>query len=176
MKRQAILLLLLVCWLSCSPTFALSTPPDRLPLVILSEEIRHLDLRAEALFYADQLAIDSSSVIRVVLSLQLEDDRAGIIQYQNADIGTKPHQFLIHLNKRNTFSQLSTTLAHEMVHAQQYVIGDLQKVDREDFIWKGERFRNVSRIRYLERPWEQDAIHRGMELRKAFLESAPCLP
>ena len=149
---------------------AMARHPKKVPLLILPYGTEHSALKEEIMFYARQLGIGSKTVIRLDYSLRMEDDRAGLIQYQNSGIGPRPHQLLIHLNRKSTPAQHSTTVAHEMVHAAQYIHGDLVKVSFREFIWKGQRFRNIIRIRYESRPWEIEAMELGEVLRKRYLD------
>jgi len=147
---------------------ALARHPKKVPLLILPCGTDSA-LAEEIMFYARQLGIGSSAVIRVDYSLRMAHDKAGLIQYQNSGIGPSPHQLLIYLNKKSSRSEHSMTIAHEMVHAAQYIHGDLIMVSLREFIWKGEVYRNILRIRYEARPWEIEAIELGEELRQRYL-------
>ncbi len=100
----------------------------------------------------------------------MDDDKAGLIQYQNSGIGPRPHQVLIYLNKRSTITEQSITIAHEMVHASQYIRGDLVRISDRSFMWKGRVIDNIHRLRYESRPWEIEAMTLGEHLRKYYLQ------
>jgi hypothetical protein len=60
--------------------------------------------------------------------------------------------------------QLLMTLAHEMVHVKQYVRGqyrgELSRNGKMKRIWLGKQYT----VKYLKRPWEQEAFRRESEL------------
>jgi len=66
--------------------------------------------------------------------------------------------------------QLLMTLAHEMVHAKQYVRGqyrgELSRNGKAKRIWLGKQYA----VAYLKRPWEREAFRREGELACALLD------
>ena len=60
--------------------------------------------------------------------------------------------------------QMLMTLAHEMVHAKQYMRGqyrgELSRNGKVKRIWLGKQYT----VEYLKRPWEQEAFRRESEL------------
>ena len=67
--------------------------------------------------------------------------------------------------------QMLMTLAHEMVHAKQYVRGqyrgELSRNGKMKRIWLGKQYT----VAYLKRPWEVEAFRRETELVIALFES-----
>jgi hypothetical protein len=67
--------------------------------------------------------------------------------------------------------QMLMTLAHEMVHAKQYVRGqyrgELSRNGKAKRIWLGKQYT----VAYLKRPWEREAFRREGELACALLDS-----
>lgn len=51
---------------------------------------------------------------------------------------------------------MSSTLAHEMVHVKQLAKGQMKLLPNEARIWKGKRYNK--KIKYLDMPWEIDAF------------------
>jgi hypothetical protein len=67
--------------------------------------------------------------------------------------------------------QLLMTLAHEMVHAKQYVRGqyrgELSRNGKMKRIWLGKQYT----VAYLNRPWEKEAFRREGELACALIDT-----
>lgn len=63
----------------------------------------------------------------------------------------------IYIRKSDDFDEMMATLAHEMVHAKQYILGDLV----DGYLWKGEDYTDCA---YKHQPWEQEAEFMEMEL------------
>lgn len=138
-----------------------------IPAVRISGEMSE-DLIDELLFYAEALGINDSATIQVRYSLRLPSMKKGLIQYQNAGFGKECHQVMIWINRRLTPSEQSMTLAHEMVHAAQYIQGTLVLNDAEA-TWHHQNF-DLDRIPYKDRPWEKEAHEWAYELRKDYLD------
>ena len=66
--------------------------------------------------------------------------------------------------------QILLTLAHEMVHAKQYIRGqyrgELSRNGKMKRIWLGKQYS----VEYLKRPWEREAFRRESELVNALLD------
>lgn len=74
----------------------------------------------------------------------------GMIEIQEY-IHRKPRFFEITIRKSLSEKSFLCTLAHELVHAQQYAYG---KLSEYDFLWDGVDYTGKS---YHEFPWEQEA-------------------
>jgi len=57
------------------------------------------------------------------------------------------------------FSEMMMTLAHEMVHAKQFLRGELKS--EPNWFWKGRAARNY---KYINQPWEREAFRMEREL------------
>ncbi len=137
------------------------------PAVMISEEMNDAWLD-ELLFYAEVLGIGDSATIQVRYSLRLPDSKNGLIQYRNSGFGKERHQVMIWINRRISLSAQSMTLAHEMVHAAQYIHGALT-LDENVAHWHDQTF-VVDHIPYEDRPWEKEAHEWAYELRTDYLE------
>ena len=60
-------------------------------------------------------------------------------------------------------------LCHELVHAEQYKTGRLSRVGRQQ-LWLGSA---ISRTKYMNLPWEQEAYGRQKELADLVIEQVP---
>lgn len=137
-----------------------------IPAVRIAEAMDE-ELLTELLYYAKALNINDSATIQVRYSLHLPQMTKGLIQYKNIGFGKERHQVMIWVNRRLTPSEQSMTLAHEMVHAAQYIHGLLVLKDNRA-IWRDQHF-IVDRIPYEDRPWEKEAHEWGYVLRKEYL-------
>lgn len=138
------------------------------PLFILAENDRE-ELQEELEFYSAELGLDNSAIIKVIFTLKLPEKKDGLIQYQDNGPGVGRHQMVIWINRRSMPSTQSLTLAHELVHAAQYMAGELVKISDHKFQWKGKEYKTL-RMFHRERPWEKDANERAVSLREGFLE------
>lgn len=75
-----------------------------------------------------------------------------------------PGHFVIYV-REYPYRDLLTILAHECVHIDQFMRGDLKlSADNRNVRWKGEIWNNESP--YESRPWEQEALSRERKLVK----------
>jgi len=134
------------------------------------------ELEQHALFYADKLGLDSSVNIIISLKSNVSKGIRGYTQYNNAsDIGGG-HQVLITINQDMKRSEQLHTLAHEMVHAKQFVEGKLVKENGSaNYSWKGRYYKKIYKIAHHERPWEKEAHQLGGRLYMAFKQQFPML-
>ena len=70
--------------------------------------------------------------------------------------------------KPQKWSDLGSTLAHEMVHVKQFAKGHFQIEDGKHY-WKGKRY--TKRTKYLDQPWEVEAFSRQEILFRKAIES-----
>lgn len=82
--------------------------------------------------------------------------------------------YIVRLNKSESYHLMLTILAHEMVHLKQYVRRELvlYSGDNEGARWKGIY---CSEYEYDSAPWEKEADERELELYMAFFESCSLL-
>jgi len=74
----------------------------------------------------------------------------------------------ISISKKAGRSHQLRTLAHEMVHAQQLVQGQLVQCDSKHFSWQSRACERLDKLAYLDRPWEQEAARVGAVLYDKF--------
>lgn len=75
----------------------------------------------------------------------------------------KPREFTIQIQKNKSKRYMMMTLAHEIVHAKQYAMGEL---DENMSVWKGKRI--PSNMDYWDTPWEIEAHGREYGLWSRF--------
>ena len=118
-------------------------------------------------FYAEELGLKENVFIRVNFSLNLPDSVMGTADYQSALPGM--HQVVILINKRAGRSSQLNTLAHEMVHAAQFVNQDLVLLGEGKTKWKGITY-DVRDVAYNDLPWEIEAREETIRLRRMYLD------
>ena len=81
----------------------------------------------------------------------------------------RPREFMIELDTsmKNSFDQILTWLAHEMVHLKQFVRGELYDYATGNVQWKS---RTYGRVHYSDQPWEKEAYRLEGELYELFEE------
>ena len=107
--------------------------------------------------FIEQLGlVNSKRAVLVKVTKDLEDDFQGAtMNIELADC----MMVLIKAPKRLTpmrLMEMSTTLAHEMVHVKQLAKGQMKFLPNEARIWKGKRY--SKKTKYLDQPWELDAF------------------
>jgi hypothetical protein len=75
--------------------------------------------------------------------------------------------YVIALNPQK-WTDLGSTLAHEMVHVKQFAKGQFQLEDGKS-MWMGKRI--TRRVKYLDQPWEVEAFQRQEILFRRAIES-----
>lgn len=71
-------------------------------------------------------------------------------------------QYFIEVNRLTDFRMIEV-LAHEVIHLQQYDSGELQydKANSKQVIYKGVIYKDITKVGYNLRLWEQDAFREG---------------
>ena len=121
-----------------------------------------------AKFYANYLNLNKSKYSLVVCSapnLRKRDGNNGVA----SKTGTK--EVTVVVDSQLKLPQMLLTLAHEMVHAKQYIRGHYKATPsrngKHKKLWLGKQYSVV----YHKRPWEREAFRREGELVNALLES-----
>lgn len=121
-----------------------------------------------ARFYAKYLNLSKSNYTVMVCSapnLRKRDGNNGVA----SKTGNK--EITIAVDSTLQLPQMLLTLAHEMVHAKQYIRGQyraiLSRNGKHKKLWLGKQYSVV----YHKRPWELEAFRREGELVNALLES-----
>ena len=124
--------------------------------------------RKTAKFYAEYLNITSFKYkvyICLAPKMRQRDGNNGICSR------TGDKEISIAVDSALALAQMLMTLAHEMVHAKQYVRGQYRgewsRNGRMKKIWLGKPYS----VEYLKRPWEREAFRRERELVYALLET-----
>jgi hypothetical protein len=125
-------------------------------------------LQKTAKFYAEYLNITSFKyIVYVCLAPKMRQKQGnnGIC----SKTGTK--EISIAVDSALALPQLLMTLAHEMVHAKQYVRGqyrgEMSRNGKMKRIWLGKQYT----VAYLKRPWEREAFRREGELAYALVNT-----
>ena len=129
-------------------------------------------VKRAAIFYAQELMSTKMSdniFIRIKFNSKLDAlGYAGVIDYNESN---KPREFEIELNPIIGSHDILETLAHEMVHAKQYIRGQYRaewaRNGKVKKLWLGKTYS----VAYLKRPWELEAFRREGELALALIEA-----
>jgi hypothetical protein len=121
-----------------------------------------------ARFYAKYLNLSKSKYTIMVCSapnLRKHDGNNGVASK------TGPKEITVVVDSQLKLPQMLMTLAHEMVHAKQYIRGHykatVSRNGKLKKLWLGKQYSVV----YHKRPWEREAFRREGELVNALLES-----
>jgi hypothetical protein len=76
---------------------------------------------------------------------------------------------VIDLDTKINDLQILSVIAHEMVHARQWLSGDLSTTKKGDFMtWKGKKI--PASVPYSSEPWEREAMRKEVIMSHQFLE------
>ena len=115
-------------------------------------------------FYATYFDLKDVNIL-VSFSHQMPGDVEGFTIYEKNEI---TQTVFIKISSRLTFSAQELTLAHEMVHASQFIKGELIHHKDNHFTWKGREFRNIKHMNYRDRAWEEEAFKMEKTLLKLY--------
>lgn len=139
------------------------------PSIVVRGTYAQEEILAQAFFYAEALGLDQHVHIIISFTQNISTDKLGFTQYQDArgwnDGG---HQIYIRINKHKGRSHQLMTLAHEMVHAQQFVLGKLVHCHDDQYSWQSNLCTDLSHMPYHQRPWEQEAHAEAIKLYEAY--------
>jgi hypothetical protein len=109
----------------------------------------------------------------MIKQLGLENSKKAVLILVTDDVGPGMHGatlyieiadcYLVLLKKparltATALIEISTTLAHEMVHVRQLAKGIMKFAPRQSRIWMGKLY--TKKTKYLDQPWELDAFAR----------------
>ena len=119
--------------------------------------------------FIKQLGLTNSRrAVLVKVTKDLEEDFQGAtMNIEVADcmiVLIKPPKRLTPMN----LMDMSSTLAHEMVHVKQLAKGQMKLLPNEARMWKGKRY--SKKTKYLDMPWEIDAFSKQELLLRRALE------
>jgi predicted metallopeptidase len=100
----------------------------------------------------------------VIIKNQTEAQSLGGEYETEAYIKTNGQQYVIWVKPGIKRSKAINTLAHELIHLQQYHAGWLRPLGGKSVIWKGDTIYDITEIEYPNRPWEADAFKHGPKL------------
>ena len=82
----------------------------------------------------------------------------------DAYIKTNGDQYAIFVKPGISRSTAISTIAHELIHLQQYEMNWLKHLGGKAVIWKGDTIYDITEIDYPDREWEIDAFKHGPNL------------
>ena len=106
--------------------------------------------------------------IKLTKELKQKEQAYGFCHITDDDLD-RPREFMIELDTsmKNSFDQILTWLAHEMVHLKQFVRGELYDYATGNVQWKS---RTYGRVHYSDQPWEKEAYRLETKLYEMFEE------
>jgi hypothetical protein len=126
------------------------------------------EIEAQAIFYAHALGLDEQVHIIISFTHEIDADQSGFTQYRDATVFGGGHQIYICINRRKGRSHQMMTLAHEMIHARQFVVGKLKQCNGYQYSWQGNPCSDPRDTAYHERPWEKEAHTASIKLYNAY--------
>jgi len=139
-------------------------------VIAVRNDYQPQEIKQQADYYARVLGLDSTVYILINFSLKVPRKIKGFTQYQDARPQGGGHQIHISISKKAGRSHQLRTLAHEMVHAHQFVRGQLVQCDPTHFSWQNQACEKLDKLAYLDRPWEKEATQIGTMLYDTFQE------
>lgn len=143
--------------------------------IVVKHDHKPEEILLQAKHYADLFGFEEDVLIVISFRDRVSKVHSGYTLYQNVQHLGGGHQIHIVISKKVDRNFQLYTLAHEMVHARQFVEGKLLKCGDTLFRWKGEECLNAKYIAYRHRPWEKEAHKIGSRLYHAYCEGSPVL-
>ncbi|MEK6478399.1 hypothetical protein WJR50_12725 [Catalinimonas sp. 4WD22] len=143
--------------------------------IIVKNDHKPEEIMLQAKHYADIFGFEDDVLIVISFSDKVSKINSGYTLYQNVQHLGGGHQVHIIISKREDRNYQFYTLAHEMVHAQQFIKGKLVKCGDTLFSWNGEECLNAKYIAHHHRPWEKEAHKLGTQIYQAYQESSQML-
>lgn len=123
-------------------------------------------LLEEIRFYSKELGFDSTVYIRINYTLNLSESVKATLGFKT--VNEQFHQVVIYVNQRLNPKNQSLAIAHELVHARQYLRKDLLQLSSGRYTWQGGQIVNIRRVPYMSRPWEIEAHDLSEKLVQAY--------
>lgn len=118
-------------------------------------------------FFAEQLIPDgrirSRCTVKVHFNHKIKDCGYAMVEDYNSK--NQPRKFLLEVNPNQGVRGIFETIAHEMVHIKQYVMGETNDQLSK---WRGRKV-DSDTLDYWEHPWEIDAFGREAGLTHKFV-------
>ncbi|MFP4292298.1 MAG: hypothetical protein ACLFQ0_11760 [Cyclobacteriaceae bacterium] len=141
--------------------------------IVVKNDYKQEAVYQQARFYADLFGFDESVHIIINFSLDVPKGHHGYTRYHDAHPLNGGHQLLIKINRKSNRVQQLMTLVHEMIHARQFVEGELQQCGPLHYSWKNEKIcQAANEIPYRDRPWEKEAHEETLPLYRLYREQA----
>ncbi|WP_277482263.1 hypothetical protein [Catalinimonas alkaloidigena] len=154
--------------------FAVNASLGQATIVVKNDPMPE-EILLQAKHYADIFGFKDDVLIVISFSHSVSKINSGYTLYQNVQHLGGGHQVHIIISKREDRNFQFYTLAHEMVHAQQFVEGKLVKCGDSFFSWKGDKCLNTRYIAYHHRPWEKEAHKLGTKLYQEYRKTKQML-
>ena len=121
-------------------------------------------------FYLKALNI-SKSVLNNTMLIFSYVDMDFVASVRKINSGGKYNAFKVFISTRQAEDPVLQSLAHEMVHVKQMLLGELEEEDDDEHAkWNNTTMSiNVSIDEYYELPWEKEAYAKEEELYGAYL-------
>lgn len=130
------------------------TASAQVHVVVMGKEAKE-DIKEKVKFFADFLGIKKEITICVTFTPHLEKGVKGYTLFEVTP-GSTGASISIHDQLGNHDELI--VLAHEMIHVNQFVRGQLKVNSEKDVFWRKSAFRSVDEIPYQHRPWEKEAL------------------
>lgn len=122
------------------------------------------EILEQAYYYANLFGFADNVHMIITFSHQVPGKVNGFTLYEDARALGGGHQVHITINRKAGRSHQLHTLAHEMVHARQFIEGRLVQCGHGHFSWIGKTCHDIRNTAYYDRPWEQEAETIGAQL------------
>lgn len=122
----------------------------------------------QAQFHARQLGLAQNVYIAISFSQNIPSGFSGYTRYRNIESLNGGHQVRIVISSDMSRHRQKRVLAHEMVHAKQFVEGKLVKCRDRHYSWSEGMCLDIKRISYYNRPWEKEAYKLGNRWYQAY--------
>lgn len=118
-------------------------------------------------FYAEQLIPDGRIRNRCTTKVRFNHKISdyGVASVEACNAKNQPRKFLIEIHPGIGVRAILETLAHEMVHVKQYIMGE---TNDQLSVWRGRKL-DSDAIDYWDHPWELDAYGREPGLSYKFV-------
>ena len=130
------------------------TTSAQVHVVVMGKEAKE-DIREKVKFFADFLGIKNEITICVTFNPHLGDGVKGYTLFEVTQ-GSTGASISIHDQLGNHDELI--VLAHEMIHVNQFIRGQLKVNSEKDVFWRKSTFNAVEEIPYQDRPWEKEAL------------------
>lgn len=111
-----------------------------------------------------RMAAQVSIKVKVIKDLDVNTGNLGTIEVVGDYFN--PRDFLIELDAGQEDKELIESVLHELIHAKQYLNGDLQDYKRHRLIRWGGDMVDPSVVEYASQPWEVEAFRESKKLFK----------